>query len=222
MAKPKDGRNGALIVIEGQDGSGKSTQLDLLAKWLESSGFSVVRTRWKDSPVVSPLLKDVMGAEIVVNPFVFSFLHAADLAHRVTTQIRPGLKAGQIVLADRYIYTAYARDVVRGLDRKFLEPLYSFAPEPDMVFYFHVPVETAVSRKSDDPKFYEAGQDLNLSSNRTESFKIFQTLVINEYQKLAKEHNFKVIDGTEPIYVTAPKVKKTVQDFIKDRFGVVV
>jgi len=190
---------GKLIVVEGIDGSGKSTQLSLLQKWLESQNFNTVFTEWNSSELVKETTRRGKKTK-VLTPLTFSLLHATDFANRLYHQIMPPLKAGMIVLADRYMYTAFARDAVRGMSPGWLRNLYSFAVRPDLVFYFRVPIEVSVSRLLSgtraELKYYEAGMDMGLSSNLTESFKIFQSHALAEYDKLVDEFGLTVIDAT--------------------------
>ena len=190
---------GKLIVVEGIDGSGKSTQLSLLQKWLESQNFNTFFTEWNSSELVKETTRRGKKTK-VLTPLTFSLLHATDFANRLYHQILPPLKAGMIVLADRYMYTAFARDAVRGMSPGWLRNLYSFAVRPDLVFYFRVPIEVSVSRLLSgtraELKYYEAGMDMGLSSTLTESFKIFQSHALSEYDKLVDEFGLTVIDAT--------------------------
>lgn len=190
---------GKLIVVEGIDGSGKTTQLSLLRKWLESKDFNIFFTEWNSSELVKETTKRGKKTKILT-PLTFSLLHATDFANRLYHQILPPLKAGMIVLADRYMYTAFGRDAVRGMSPAWLRRLYTFAIKPDLVFYFRVPIEVSVTRllggTRAELKYYEAGMDLGLSSNMVESFKIFQSQVLIEYEKLVDEFDLTVIDAT--------------------------
>ncbi len=136
---------GKLIVVEGIDGSGKSTQLHLLEKWLKSKGLLVFMTEWNSSAVVKEITSKGKK-KALLTPTTFSLLHATDFADRYERNIFPLLRAGYFVLADRYVYTAYARDVVRGCSPLWVRKVYGFAAKPDIVFYFQVPVDTAVNR----------------------------------------------------------------------------
>src|SRR6188474_2823688 len=174
---------GKLFVVEGIDGSGKTTQLALLAKWLSAAGLRVFVTEWNSSALVKAATK--MGKKKnSLTPTTFSLLHATDFADRLTYNILPPLKAGMIVLADRYAYTAFARDVVRGCDPEWVRRVYQFAPRPDRAFYFNVPIDVSVSRILSGRaklKDYEAGMDLNLAPEPVASFKIFQSRILSEY-----------------------------------------
>lgn len=192
---------GKLIVVEGIDGSGKSTQLRLLEKWFQSKESSVFLTEWNSSETVRRITSKGKRKGRLT-PITFSLLHATDFADRYERNILPLLHAGYIVLADRYIYTAFARDIVRGCNPKWVRRVYEFAVKPDLVFYFKVPVDIAVERiLSGRPKlkYYEAGMDLNLSNDPYESYRIFQSRIIEQYNSLALSEDFTVVDGTMEI-----------------------
>lgn len=217
--------SGALIVVEGIDGSGKSTQLVILKNLLEASGFAVDVTEWNSSLAVKPLNKKIKAQREpgdLAHPRTFHLTHAADMADRYTKLIRGSLMAGKIVLCDRYMYTDIARSVARGADEAYIRKVYKFLPKPDLAFYFRVPIDVAVQRATGraDLKFYEAGLDMGLSPNILENFKLFQTKVIGNYERVAKEDGLIVIDGTKAIYETTPFVKEHVRKFIKNKYSV--
>jgi len=202
-------RRGRLIVVEGIDGSGKSTQIKLPHKWLEARGQPVCFTEWNSSELVRQATRRGKKKNLLT-PTTFSLLHATDFADRLTYSVIPYLKAGMTVLADRYIYTAFARDIARGVDKHWVRDLYSFAVEPDAVFYFRVPMDVAVGRilgTRTKIKFYEAGMDLGLSRDPVESFRLFQERVLAEYDRMAPEYRFQVIDGTRSIDSQQQKVR---------------
>jgi len=189
---------GRLIVVEGIDGSGKTTQLGLLAKWLASAGRPVIVTEWNSSTLVKAATKAGKKKNLLT-PTTFSLLHATDFADRLLYKIIPPLKAGMIVLADRYTYTAFARDVARGVDRQWVRDLYGFAVRPDLALYFRVPIETSLERllaRRVKLKFYEAGMDMGWSGDVNESFRLFQGKVLDEYDRLVEEFGLEVIDAT--------------------------
>lgn len=192
---------GKLFIVEGIDGSGKSTQIRLLHSWLESQGYPVFMTEWNSSEVVKQTTKQGKKKKSLT-PTTFSLLHATDFADRLFYQILPPLKAGMIVLADRYIYTAFVRDAVRGVHPAWVRKVYSFATRPDLAFYFKTPLQVAINRiLSGRPKlkYYEAGMDLNLSARPEESFKIFQGMILKEYDRVVQEFGLRVIDATQDI-----------------------
>jgi dTMP kinase len=192
---------GRLFVVEGVDGSGKSTQLTLLANWLRSEGHPVVFSEWNSSPIVKTTTRRGKRKRLLT-PLTFSLIHATDFADRVEREIVPSLKAGAIVLADRYVYTAFARDVVRGVDPRWVRSLYRFAAVPTTAFYFRVPLGIALKRIlawRGDLKWYEAGMDIGLHDDIQESYMMFQSRILDEYEKLATEFDLHVMDATQPI-----------------------
>jgi dTMP kinase len=203
---------GKLIAVEGIDGSGKSTQLHLLEQWLRHSNLRVFRTEWNSSEAVKEITSKGKKKGNLT-PTTFSLLHATDFADRYERNISPLLNAGYWVLADRYVYTAYARDTVRGCHPIWVRRLYSFAVKPDLAFYFRVSVDEAVGRiLSGRPKlkFYEAGMDLNLSNDIYESYRIFQGRIIEKYEAMVATENLVVIDGTLSIEAQQEILRKHV------------
>lgn len=188
---------GKLVVVEGIDGSGKTTQLGLLAKWLSAAGHRVFLTEWNSSDLVKAATK-AGKKKNALTPMTFSLLHATDFADRLLYRIIPPLKAGMIVLADRYAYTAFARDVARGVDRHWVRDLYGFAVKPDLRLYFRVPIDVSLERllaRRIKIKFYEAGMDMGWSSNVVESFRLFQSKVLEEYERVVDEFALDVIEA---------------------------
>jgi len=206
---------GALIVVEGIDGSGKSTQLYLLKRWLEIGGHRIHFTKWNSSPLVRSATRRGKQRRMLT-PMTFSLVHAADFADRSERQILPLLHSGYLVLADRYIYTAFARDVARGCSPSWVRNLYSFAPVPDITFYFSAPLEVAVERiLAGRPKlrYYEAGMDLGLSPDRIESFRIFQDRILEQYDQMVESDKFVLMNGTEQV----AKLQKEMREIIGAR-----
>jgi dTMP kinase len=192
---------GKLFIVEGIDGSGKSTQIDLLHKYLLSHGYSVYFSEWNSSDLVKSTTR-FGKKDKLFTPTTFSLIQATDFADRWENHILPLLKAGVIVLADRFAFTAFARDVARGVDPEWVRNLYSFANQPDLAFYFQVPLDVAVERITSaraDIKYYEAGMDLGLSDNKVTSFRLFQGRIIDQYDLMIPENNFTVVDGTLPV-----------------------
>ena len=188
-------------MVEGIDGLGKTTQLALLAKWLISAGHPVFVTEWNSSALVKAATK-AGKKKNALTPMTFSLLHATDFADRLLYNIIPPLKAGMIVLADRYAYTAFSRDSARGVDRQWVRELYSFAVRPDLAVYFRVPIEVSTDRllaRRVKLKFYEAGLDMGWSNNAVESFRMFQGKVLEEYDRLVDEFELSVIQATGSI-----------------------
>ena len=212
---PRRDYPGALVVVEGIDGSGKSTQLYLLKRWLEIGGYRLHFTEWNSSPLVRSATRRGKQRRLLT-PTTFSLLHAADFADRCERQILPLLHGGYLVLADRYIYTAFARDVARGCSPQWLRNLYSFAPIPDITFYFRAPLDVAVTRiVAGRPKlkYYEAGMDLGISLDRAESFRIFQEKILNYYDQMIQPDHFVLMDGTIPVN----KLQKQMREMLAAR-----
>lgn len=192
---------GRLFVVEGVDGSGKSTQIALLRQWLISEGYTVFFSEWNSSPLVKKTTSRGKKKQLLT-PTTFSLIHATDFADRTEHDIIPPLKAGAIVLADRYIYTAFARDASRNVDRQWVRELYQFAVKPTLAFYYRVPLEVSLSRiltGRNELKYYEAGMDLGLSNDPQESFKLFQQRIVGEYEAMIDEFGLTVMDATLPI-----------------------
>lgn len=207
---------GCLIAVEGLDGSGKSTQIYLVKRWLELEGYKVFFTEWNSSVVVKSATKKGKKRQLLT-PTTFSLIHCTDFADRYERQILPLLKAGYIVLADRYVFTAYARDAVRGCDRQWIRNLYSFAARADITFFFDLPLEVALNRiLAGRPKlkYHEAGMDLDLSPDPVESFRIFQSRIYDEYKKIIEEYEPVVIDATQPIEKQQEQVRQVIREKI--------
>ena len=220
---PGDGKYpGTLIIVEGIDGSGKSTQIDLLCKWLNSRNLVTVFTEWNSSPIVRRTTKRGKQEEMLT-PMSFSLIHAADFASRVHAQILPALRAGGIVLADRYVYTAFARDATRGVNRDWLRRIYSFAVQPSLGLYFKTPLDVSIHRINtgrEELGYYESGQDMGFSDDREESFRIFQGRLLDEYEAITEEFGLMTIDATQPIAVQQQQVRQYVEPLIADALPV--
>jgi len=214
----KHNYNGTLVCVEGIDGSGKSTQLSLLRDWLKSIGQDVIFTEWNSSELISQTTK-LAKKKNMLSPRTFSLLHAVDFADRLKQVIDPALKAGFIVLADRYAYTAFARDVARGVDSNWVREVYNFAIKPDLAIYFDIKPKEAMERicANRAPKFYEAGMDLKLSNDPYESYMIFQTRVIKEYQKMVKEYGLIKLDAMDSIHSKQVTIRNLLKDVLKNK-----
>src|SRR3954467_14071079 len=201
---------GKLIIVEGIDGSGKSTQLQLAMRHLQARGLKPFFTEWNSADLVRAVTKRGKK-KMSLTPMTFSLLHATDFAHRLTYNILPPLKAGMIVLADRYAYTAFARDVVRGCDPTWVRRVYGFALKPDLALYFNVPIDVSCSRILSGRaqlKDYEAGMDLHLAPDKVSSFKIFQSRILTEYEKIRHEYGLVEIDATQSIGEQQQQVRR--------------
>ncbi len=207
---------GRLIAVEGIDGSGKSTQLLLLERWLRSRGYPVHFTQWNSSRLVRRSMQRGKKKNLLT-PTTFSLLHAVDFADRLTYQILPPLKAGMTVLADRYAFTAFARNVARGVHPEWVRQVYSFAPRPDLTFYFRVPIEVSLERLLSGRaklKYHEAGLDVGLATEPVESFRLFQSRVLEIYDGLTREFGLHIIDATAEISVQQKIVRQMAQDMM--------
>ena len=192
---------GLLIAFEGSDGSGKTTQRKLFKDWLVSEGFDVVTTKWNSSDLIKPIIKARKQAR-ALDQQEFCLLHAADFRHRMETEVIPALVAGKTVVADRFLFTALARDAARGLELDWLLHVYSPLYWPDAVFYFSVSAETSGKRiaATREPKYYEAGQDVTNIADPHASYQHFISQVIREYDALAVIFKFIKVDAEQPIY----------------------
>jgi dTMP kinase len=207
---------GRLIAVEGLDGSGKSTQIYLLKRWLELEGVKVFFSEWNSSALVKSATSKGKKRELLT-PTTFSLIHATDFADRYERQLVPLLRAGYIVLCDRYVFTAFARDVVRGCPPKWVRGIYNFAALPDMTFFFKAKLEVSLQRILDGRpqlKYFEAGMDLHLSTDPYESFRIFQGRILEQYLAMSTEFNFAVIDANERVEVQQQIVRQLVQSRI--------
>jgi len=217
--KPHEYR-GKLIIVEGCDGSGKSTQLYLLKCWLQQQYYPVFFTEWNSSELVKKSTKRAKKRNLLT-PITFSLIHASDFADRYEKRILPHLKAGYIVLADRYVYTAYARDVARGCDPDWVRNVYEFAVKPDLALYFQAPLEVSVDRILSgraELKYYEAGMDLALSSDPVENFNIFQGIIKEQYDNMVEKEGLYVMDATLSIEKQQKKLRKLVSERILSSF----
>ncbi len=201
VIRRQEARRGLLITFEGLDGSGKSTQRKLFREWLKAAGYPVVSTKWNSSPLIKPLIKARKAAHSL-RPEEFSLLHAADLRHRMETVVLPALWAGKTVIADRWFFTALARDGARGMPLNWLLNTYSPILWPDLVFYFSVSAETSTKRMfaTRSPKFYEAGQDITNLEDPITSYTHFIQRVLREYEALNTIFQFVSVNAEKTIY----------------------
>ena len=213
--KRKHDYEGLLVVIEGTDGSGKSTQLELLKRYMQDMSYGVMVSEWKTSRLIAKVIDEAKERNLL-NASTYSLLYAADFADRLENQIIPALKAGFIVLLDRYYYTALARDVVRGQDIEWVKNLYEFAPEPDLVFYLDMPVDILLKRiiGTTGLDFYESGRDVGFSTDFYKSFEIYQNRCLEEYNRMKSEYGFISIDGTKSIEEIHNEMKHHVQEIL--------
>jgi dTMP kinase len=208
----REASRGLLIAFEGPDGSGKTTQRKLLKRWLESQNQDVVSTRWASSPLVKPMLK-VRKKIRTLSIEEYSLLHAVDFRHRLEASILPALWAGKTVLADRYLFTALARDAARGLDLDWLLHAYSPLLWPDLVIYFSMTPEDSRRRIASTraPHFYEAGQDITGIDDPLASYGRFIDRVVTEYDNLSVVFQFVTVDAGDAVYRQHTRVRELVQ-----------
>ena len=213
--KPED-LGGKLIAIEGADGSGRSTQIAELVNWLETSGRPTAQVGLKRSSLVSEELEKAQHGN-VLSRTTLSLFYATDFADQLENIILPALKAGFIVLADRYIYTLMARDMVRGMDEKWLKNLYGIAPVPDAVFYLSVEPEELVQRnlsKNATLDYWESGMDIGLSRDVFDSFLKYQSAMGEAFRQLQKTYRCEIIDANRPVNSVNKELRKKISAVI--------
>lgn len=209
---------GRLIVIEGADGSGRSTQIDILRDYLENRGHATVNIGLSRSTLVSEELNQAKQGN-VLGEITRSLFYATDFADQLENRIIPALKAGFIVLADRYIYTLMARDIVRGAEREWVRSLYGIAPVPDLVIYLKVSPSQLVERnlrKNSTLDYWESGMDLGLSRDGFDSFIRYQRLIQKEFARLQKEYGFVTVNGNQSIRSVSREICKLVTALLGD------
>jgi dTMP kinase len=214
---PIDGYPGKIIAIEGTDGVGRSTQIHLLREWLEVQGYGVIETGWTRSELMQPTI-ELAKASNTLNKLTFVLLYATDFADRLEKEIIPALKAGFIVLSDRYIYTAMARAGVRGVDRAWVRNLYGFAIVPHLVFYLRIDEKTLIKRilQSRGMDYWESGMDMKIGDDIYESFRTYQRSLLKEYASMAEEHRFRVLDARRRIDVIQDELRRQIGAFLAD------
>jgi len=209
---------GVLITIEGTDSVGRSTQVDMLREWLEVQGYGVVQTGWTRSQLVGRTITQAKQVR-ALNRYTYSLLYAADFADRLEKEMLPALRSGFVVLADRYVYTAFARDVVRGADPQWVRDLFGFAPVPHLIIYLKIDVTTLIRRAI--PRgpldYFESGMDMSLGDDWYDSFKKYQSLVIREYNKMAEEFGFFTVSARLKPEAIQKKIRAKVTEFFENR-----
>ena len=200
---------GKLIVLEGTDGVGRSTQIELLRTWLEKQGYAVSDTGFRRSQLTQPGL-DAAKLGHTFSPLTMSLFYATDFSDRLENQIIPALKAGFIVLSDRYFYSTMARDVVRGADPRWARKLYGFALIPDIVFYLKADVETLVSRMvlGRGFNYWESGMDIRSADNLYDSFCVYQTRLIEQFDQMVSEYGFVTIDANKSVNYVFENIRR--------------
>jgi dTMP kinase len=213
---PLESYPGKLIAIEGTDGVGRTTQIQLLREWLEVRGYGVVETGWTRSPLMQPTI-EIAKSSNTLNKLTFVLLYATDFADRLEKEIIPALKAGFVVLTDRYIFTALARAGVRGVDRQWLRNLYGFAIAPHLVFYLSIDVKSLIGRvlQTRGMDFWESGMDLKHGDDIYDSFKTYQQKLLREYASMADEFHFRVVDARRPVDRIQDELRRQVSAFLE-------
>ena len=212
---PMEHYPGKIIAVEGTDGVGRSTQIALLREWLEVQGYGVVETGWTRSALMQPTI-ELAKSSNTLNKLTFVLLYATDFADRLEKEVIPALKAGFVVLSDRYIFSALARAGVRGVDRAWLRSLYGFAIAPHLVFYLKIDVDTLIRRvlSARGMDFWESGMDLKGGDDIYDSFRSYQNKLLREYASMSDEFGFRVVDARRPIDIIQDDLRRQVQAFL--------
>jgi dTMP kinase len=209
---------GNLVVIEGMDGSGRSTQIALLQEWLESEGFAVQTSGLRRSNLVGRDIDELL-AKNAATRLTLALMYATDFFDQIEHRILPALRSGTIVLADRFIFTLIARGVVRGINRDYMSGLYAMALRPHLTFWLNVRPETAFGRefkKAQAISYWEAGRDMSLSHDLYWSFIRYQKMIKREFEVMAKKHSFLELDGEASV----PAVNKQLRQRIGEQLGI--
>ena len=219
---PKDGCTGKLIVIEGTDGVGRSTQAFMLKEWLEVQGYAVMETGWTRSKLIGQAITDAKQGHSL-HRLTYCLMYATDLADRLEYQILPALKSGFIVLADRYIYTAIARGISRGADKEWLRDLYGFALAPDLVFYLQLPVNDLVQRvlAAGKMNYWESGMDMNYGDDIYDSFIAYQSELVHQFDVMADEYQFTTLDARQEPGPIQKQLRRAVGDYLISANGLI-
>lgn len=222
--------SGKLIVVEGTDGVGRSTQIDDIKKWLEVKGFGVITTGWTRSPLMGKAIDEAKSGH-TLNVNTFSLLYAADFADRLEHEIIPALRSGFVVLADRYVYTAFARSVVRGANRQWIRKVFGFAINPDAIFYMRIGVEDLIPRvinsqtlqkryweelSGEGMDYWESGMDMRLGDDFYDSFVEYQKRILKEFDKMTKEFSFQTIDASKNFEEINRDLKQGILGILED------
>jgi dTMP kinase len=218
LTHPAEDIRGTIIVIEGTDGVGRTTQVRLLREWLEVRGYGVVETGLMPSTLMEPTI-ELAKTSNLLNPLTFVLLHACDFAHRMETEIIPALKAGFVVLADRYIYTAVARAGVRGVDSQWIRRIYGFALAPHLVFYLKIDPDTLARRMlaNGGISYWESGMDMRCGDNIFDNFRSYQRQLLRAYASMADEFDFRVLDGRQPVATIQEQLQQKIGAFLDSR-----
>ncbi len=212
---PREGRTGRLIVIEGTDGVGRSTQTLMLKEWLEVQGYAVLDTGWTRSKLIGQAITDAKAGHSL-HRLTYCLMYATDLADRMEYQIIPALRSGFIVLADRYIYTAIARGIARDADPQWLRDLYGFAVAPDLVFYLQIGVGDLVPRvlAAGKMNYWESGLDTNYGDDLYDSFIAYQSALIRTFDEMANDYGFVTLDARQDPRAIQQQLREAVGDYL--------
>lgn len=209
---------GKLIVVEGTDGVGRSTHVAMLRQWLEVNGHAVVETGWTRSKLVGRTIDKAKSGHTLA-PLTYTLLYACDFADRLEKEIIPALQAGYVVLSDRYVYTAVARSCVRGVENEWVRNLFSLAPIPDLVIYLRVDVQTLARRvlTSSGIDYWEAGKDRYPDLDIYDSFVAYQKLLLAEFDRIAEEYGFEILDARQPVEMVQELMRTAVRRVLEAR-----
>jgi dTMP kinase len=212
-----DNYPGKIIAIEGTDGVGRSTQIHLLREWLEVQGYGVVETGWTRSPLMAPTIDLAKGSN-TLNKLTFVLLYACDFADRLEKEIIPALKAGFVVLADRYIYTAIARAGVRGVDSQWIRQLYGFAIAPHLVFYLKIEVDALARRvlEAGGMEYWESGMDMKAGDDIYDNFRTYQRQLLKAYAAMSDEFGFRVLEGRRSVNAIQEELRRQIGEFLQE------
>lgn len=207
---------GKIIAIEGTDGIGRTTQITLLREWLEVQGYGVIETGLTRSPLMAPTI-ELAKASNTLNKLTFTLLYACDFADRLEKEIVPALKAGFIVLADRYIFTQIARAGVRGIDRQWIRNIYGFAIAPHLTFYLKIDADTLARRvlERGGMDYWESGMDMKAGDDIYESFRAYQRQLLKEYSAMSEEFGFRVIDSKRSVNTIQEELRRQIGEFLR-------
>jgi dTMP kinase len=217
---PSEGCTGKLIVIEGTDGSGRSTQTYMLKEWLEVQGYAVMDTGWTRSKLIGQAITDAKAGHSL-HRLTYCLMYATDLADRLEYVIIPALRSGFIVLADRYIYTAIARGIARGADKQWLRDLYGFAVTPDLVFYLQLGVKDLVPRvlAAGKMNYWESGLDMNYGDDLYDSFCAYQSELIEQLDTMSAEYGFVAVSARRDAQTIQRELRMAVGDYLAQTNG---
>jgi dTMP kinase len=211
---------GRLIVIEGPDGVGRSTQVSMLKPWLESNGHAVLDTGMTRSALAGKGIKQAK-AGITLGPISLSLFYATDFADRLENEMIPALRAGFIVLTDRYIYSLIARAIVRGLNGEWIKSVYGLALKPDAIFYLRTNVKALIPRVLISPTgfdYWESGMDLHLGEDLFASFEEYQTRMLAVFDSMTEQYGFEVIDATQPIEAIYRNLQRQIGRLLREMY----